>query len=93
MQKIIIDDKNIIRFKENKIVKYLIENGPLGMAGVDAIAIENNFSTADREQLAQLVGCSISEYGALGYVSDESYHEAEEIAEKFFDVSGLEIAT
>lgn len=35
------------------------------------------FSQEDREQFAQLIGYSLSGYGDLSYVSDESYDAAE----------------
>ncbi|EKF9218907.1 TPA: hypothetical protein ACMDRZ_002984 [Vibrio cholerae] len=68
------EDKNgTIRFKSNKIVEFLLERGGFDMN--DLACME--FSQEDREQFAQLIGYSLSGYGELSYVSDESYDAAE----------------
>lgn len=68
------EDKNgTIRFKSNKIVEFLLEQGGFDMN--DLACME--FSQEDREQFAQLIGYSLSGYGDLSYVSDESYDAAE----------------
>ncbi|EKF9600400.1 hypothetical protein O1C43_000128 [Vibrio cholerae] len=67
------EDKNgTIRFKSNKIVEFLLERG--GFDINDLACME--FSQEDREQFAQLIGYSLSGYGELSYVSDESYYAA-----------------
>jgi hypothetical protein len=38
---------------------------------------EHDFSPEDREQFAQLIGYSLSGFGELSYVSDETYAAAE----------------
>ncbi|ELY4307208.1 hypothetical protein SMZ19_003863 [Cronobacter sakazakii] len=38
------------------------------------------FDAEDRMQLAQLIGYSLSGYGSLSYVSDESYARAASMA-------------
>jgi hypothetical protein len=40
-----------------------------------------DFSPEDREQFAQLTGCSLKLFGELPYVSDEAYQEARRAAE------------
>lgn len=68
------EDKNgTLRFKSNKIVEFLLERGGFDMN--DLACME--FSQEDREQFAQLIGYSLSGYGELSYVSDESYDAAE----------------
>ena len=57
------------RFVENKIVRYLLDNGGIDM---NKLAIMD-FSNEDRSQFAQLIGYSVSGWSTLDYVSDEEY--------------------
>jgi hypothetical protein len=78
MQPLVVDHVGTIRFKENAIVRYLLDNG-----GIDMNQLARVDSTdADREQFAQLIGYSVSGYGELHYVSDESYNVAARLAEQ-----------
>lgn len=62
-----------MRFKANAIVRHLLDNG-----GIDLNAIAMlSFSQEDREQFAQLIGYSLSGFGELSYVSDETYNAAD----------------
>ena len=72
LQPIEIDDNGTARFKQNAIVRFLLDAGPFDM---NALA-HMPFDAADREQFAQLIGYSVSGYGDLSYVSDESYEAA-----------------
>jgi len=76
MQPLIRDDKGVIRFKANAIVRYLLERGPFDMTHL----LLQEFSDEDRMQFAQLIGYSLSGYAELEYVSDESYEAAESLA-------------
>lgn len=67
------DDKGTLRFKENKIVRYLLDNGGIDLNQLAII----DFSDNDREQLSQLIGYSLSGFGDLSHVSDETYYAAE----------------
>lgn len=58
---------NVIRFKENKIVRLLLERGPFDM---NALALMD-FSDDDRTQFAQLIGYSVSGFGDLSYADPE----------------------
>lgn len=60
------------RFKENAIVQFLLNAGPFGMNHLASMT----FSQEDREQFAQLIGYSVSGFGDLSYVSDETYQRA-----------------
>jgi len=72
------EDKNgVLRFKENAIVRTLLNVGPLDM---NALA-EMNFSREDREQFAQLIGYSLSGFSELGYVKNDTYEAAEATAD------------
>jgi len=85
------DDQGTLRFKQNAIVRFLLDNGPNDM---NKLAIMP-FSVEDRQQFAQLIGYSLSGYGELGYVSDDALKAAEEMArtgksEKDARISSLE---
>ena len=72
VQPLVEDEYGVIRFKENKIVQYLLDKGPIDM---NHLALEG-FSQEDEEQFAQLIGYSLSGFGDLSYVSDETYNRA-----------------
>ena len=61
------------RFKENAIIRFLIDNGSYDL---NRLAVMD-FSNEDWTQLAQLIGYSFSGWGTLSYVSDEDYYRAE----------------
>ena len=66
----------VLRFKENKIVRYLLEKGPFDL---NFLAVQG-FSQEDHEQFAQLIGYSKSGWSGLSYVSDETWERAAAIA-------------
>lgn len=67
------DKQGVLRFKANEIVKFLLDDGPNDM---NRLALIKQFSKEDREQFAQLIGYSLSGFGELSYVSDETYEKA-----------------
>ncbi|MGF6434999.1 hypothetical protein [Kosakonia sp. 1610] len=75
MQPLEFDDRGTLRFKENKIVRRLLDYSKQRGYGLNEIALED-FTDDDRMQLAQLIGYSLSGYGELSYVSDESWERA-----------------
>ena len=77
IQQIEKDKDGIVRFRENKIVAYLLDNGGIDMNNLAVI----DFSDEDREQFAQLIGYSLSGFGELSYVSNETYDTAVSIIE------------
>jgi len=72
---------NVIRFKQNAIVRYLLDNGGIDL---NKIAVQG-FSDEDQMQFAQLIGYSVSGYGDLNYASAESVAAADEIAAALCD--------
>lgn len=72
------DDDGFLRFKQNAIVRYLLDNGPFDL---NHLAVQR-FSDEDREQFAQLIGYSLSGFSELDYVSDEAYEAATLMAEQ-----------
>lgn len=73
MQPIYRDDDGVVRFRQNAIVRYLLDAGHLDL---NDIALRR-FDDEDRAQLAQLIGYSLSGFSELSYVSDELYEQAE----------------
>lgn len=66
------DERGTLRFKKNAIVDFLLEAGPFDLNQLAVMP----FSQDDREQFAQLIGYSLSGFGELSYVSDETYERA-----------------
>ena len=62
------------RFEPNKIVQHLLDHGGIDL---NALAVLD-FSQEDREQFAQLIGYSVSGFGSLSYVREETYSAAVE---------------
>ena len=61
-----------IRFKENAIVRFLLDAGPFDLNQLAVMP----FSDEDREQFAMLIGYSFNGFGELGYVSSDTYQRA-----------------
>ena len=86
MQPVADDGHGVLRFRENAIVRTLLDRDTArgrvypdfparSDGGLNWIGMQD-FSQADQEQFAQLIGYSISGYHELSYVSDESAAEA-----------------
>ena len=75
MQPLAYDEKGVLRFKANAIVQYILDNGGTDLNKIACLP----FSKEDRQQFAQLIGYSLSGYGSLSYVDNESYETAEKI--------------
>ena len=73
LQPLLIDEHGTVRFKANAIVIYLLDAGPYDM---NTLALMP-WSDEDREQFAQLIGYSLSGFGDLSYVSDETFAAAQ----------------
>jgi len=78
IQPLELDDSKVLRFRANNIVRALLEqDGGLTMNDIAVMG----FSQEDQEQFAQLIGYSLSGYGDLPYVTDETYETAEKMFE------------
>ena len=73
IQQIFKDSHGTLRFRENKIVQYLLDNGGIDLNRLGVTDFDND----DREQFAQLIGYSLSGFADLSYVTDETYEAAE----------------
>ncbi len=65
----------VVRFKENKIVGLLLSAGPFDLNQLALMKFEDE----DHEQLAQLIGYSVSGFGDLSYASDEAVEAADKM--------------
>ena len=72
------DRQGIIRFKENKIVRFLLDAGKYTMNDLGMMP----FSLEDREQFLQLIGYSLVGFGEVYYVRDKTYEKAARLADK-----------
>jgi hypothetical protein len=63
----IVEVCGIKRFKSNKIVEILLQNGPFDLNDI----ARWNVSRDDRVQFAQLIGYSVDGFGELSYVDNE----------------------
>ena len=76
IQPLCFDKHDVLRFKENKIVSYMLDAGKRGEKfDLNTLACLD-FTDDDREQLAQLIGYSFDGWGDLSYVSDETWKRA-----------------
>lgn len=80
MQPIVLADNDVIRFKANKIVRFLLDWASQRGIDMNTLAIMP-FSQEDRAQFAQLIGYSVSGYGELQYAIgvEEADGKAEEL--------------
>ena len=79
MQKVYKDEHNVYRFRGNDIIQWLFNSGKLDLNEIAQLRFDNE----DRQQLAQLLGYSISGYGELdSYVDDAAYSRAIMVQEK-----------
>lgn len=76
IQPLVTDEKGVVRFKANAIVRYLLDNGGITM---NDLAVQD-FPREDREQFSQLIGYSHSGASDLGYMSSEVLDAAKEMS-------------
>lgn len=76
-----IDKHNVVRFRRNKIVEFLLDAGPFDM---NQLALMS-FSDRDREQFAMLIGYSVSGFGGLSYARPETVALADSEAERLIN--------
>ncbi len=77
MQPLVRHRDGTVRFKRNRLVEYLLDNGGIDMNKLAML----KFSAEDRQQFAQLIGYSIDGYMDLSYVmNDDAAWKAAEAA-------------
>lgn len=72
IQPLVVDIRGAQRFKENKIVRHLLDNGGIDLNALACL----DFPAEDRQQFAQLIGYSLGGYSELSYVDDDAYRRA-----------------
>jgi hypothetical protein len=80
MQPIAADQNGVLRFKYNAIVRHLLDVASRHGHDLNRIAAMD-FPREDYVQLMQLIGYSLSGFGELGCVDDDTYRAAAEMAE------------
>ncbi len=80
-QPLVLDDEGVVRFRHNRIVRTLLDVGPMDM---NALALMP-FSDEERQIFAQLIGYSVSGYGDLSYVDNEALERADDAADAFLE--------
>jgi len=85
MQPIMMDDRGVARFRENKYVRFLLDMGPFDLNKLSRL----DFPDEDYEQLMQLIGYSVSGYGDLSTVSRSSVERADTEVERMSEVAKL----
>ncbi len=69
VQPLRIDEQGTTRFKENKIVRYLFDVGPVSLNSLSKMPFEKE----DYIQLMQLLGYSTVGFSELSYINNETY--------------------
>jgi coenzyme F420-reducing hydrogenase delta subunit len=78
IQPLEVAERGTLRFKANKIVQHLLDNGGIDLNQIAAL----RFSQEDQEQFAQLIGYSHSGAADLDYFSDETWQAALSVFEE-----------
>lgn len=81
IQPLALDEHGTLRFVSNILVEKLLEHGQNTGLGLNQLAMEFNGPEyqEDWEQLAQLIGYSLSGFGSLSYVRDQTFMVAQEM--------------
>lgn len=80
-QPVILCGDGVVRFKENAIVRYLLDKATKHKT-TDLNEIASlSFSNEDRIQFAQLIGYSLSGFSDLSYVDDETWDTVDALRE------------
>jgi hypothetical protein len=78
MQPIELDDDGAARFRQNKLIKFLLDSYEPGLGKLSMLPFDN----ADYEQLMQLIGYSVCGYCELSLVSEKSKDDAWNVSSK-----------
>ncbi|MNB61078.1 hypothetical protein D3C87_1090790 [compost metagenome] len=86
MQPVGVDKHGVHRFLENRIVRDVLECSRISGYGLNEIAVAG-YSGAEHRQFAQLIGYSVSGYGDLSYVNEESCSRADALSDALLEDS------
>jgi len=81
MQPIYLDDVKVARFRENAIVRFLLDWATNRGIGMNELAMMP-FHADDRQHFAQLIGYSVSGYRELSYSDEAIVSKADSIVNK-----------
>lgn len=84
MQPVGVDPHGVHRFLENRIVRDVLECSRISGYGLNEIAVAG-YTQTEQRQFAQLIGYSVSGYGDLSYVSEESCSRADALSEALLE--------
>jgi len=84
MQPLVVDKSGTIRFQENKVVRFLLDNGGHDLNKLWIMLHSKNFSLDDMEQFYQLIGYSVSGFGEISDFRDETVAKADELAKNLY---------
>ncbi len=89
MQPLVRDPGGVIRFRANRIVRFLLEEVSYDLNQLYLMG----FGEDEWEQFAQLIGYSVSGFGELDYASNDAYATAEKRAGAIAEKQRREAAT
>lgn len=76
IQPILTDEKGVLRFQANAIVRHLLDNSGIDLNALACI----DFPAEDRMQFAMLIGYSLSGAGDLSYFDNATWEAAAAMA-------------
>ena len=74
------ETEKVIRFKKNKIVRFLLNEGPFDLNQLSRMNSDGMFDEGDYTHLMQLIGYSVSGYGELSTSPEDIVKRADIIA-------------
>lgn len=77
IQPVYTDEDGVLRFRGNKVVRYLLDHGSLDL---NDLARKVRDCPEDWAQFAQLIGYSLSGFGSLSYGDSDTYEVADRMA-------------
>lgn len=87
MQPLEIAPGNVLRFKQNAIVRFLLDHAQQTGMSLNKLVIMP-FKTSDWDQFHQLTGYSVSGFCELSHVSEAAKDRAYKAADKFYKEQG-----
>lgn len=76
MQPVVLAEDKVVRFKQNVLVRYLVDCHPDGLNALARLP-SPPYGNEDWEQLAQLIGYSVSGFSDLSYARGETVKRAD----------------
>lgn len=78
MQPLYVDENGTVRFKPNRLIDWIVtESGRITLNDLAVLTAQHGWPAEDHEQLAQLIGYSVSGFGDLSYVRKKTLKKAD----------------